>query len=661
MRINPTILLATTAALALSACKTSLQTRIYDVPPTEKPVGSDNKVKGFNSALRGMPYALPMRQYAVNVTRRVMSCNTPITLELDGKSVPLPKAYVLPTLALEMKATAKSTIVEGEQYLIDYEKLSSGTKTTSFDIGFHEGTMLLKTVNASADDQTGDIIAKTLGAGLAIAGTVAAPGAGAAIMGGLAAVKSASVMGFDGTQSKGQLEILLDILNDSTIDNAVDCSDDVAKTLQDRAKLNTEIKRLSEGNIYPEGVKAAKGAAVPLPDDTTLADLNDRLTALLPYIGVQPVPSSISDELPVLLRWQAQVVAAIRANKASRDTLDKDITATISKDWPEKSDVRGAANFANLDKDGQKPFFDLFIMKSHLVIDQNKLAKNLSEDKSKLNNLRKAFPEFIDAYVDRDGNARTKLTSPSLTCSGLQATVETCVADLSKIRAQLQLATISTPPVDTENKPPPTSDQDKKRSEALKKSVEIWPDAKVDGLLIRQPVMGKLLICPGAPANGCKEIDSLNEVTAELIPQMGQLRLLPLVNGPFEKNGISVEVAKDGRLVSFSYKSERAIAAAIAASANDAASQFKDFKDSQAKAKKDAKDTKIAELQYQIDLAEKSDKVKALGTPKSAAELKAADDTQNATFLKAQLTALIVQQCLDRAKAHPDTPTSCPD
>ena len=128
MRIKNAILLATTASLGLSACSTSLQTRISPAVPAEKVDASGNSDSVY-SARQGIPYALPMRQYTIDVTRRLMSCGTPITLEVDGTSTPLP-GYVLPTLGFELKATAKSAMVEGEQYLVDYKALRARAKSS---------------------------------------------------------------------------------------------------------------------------------------------------------------------------------------------------------------------------------------------------------------------------------------------------------------------------------------------------------------------------------------------------------------------------------------------------------------------------------------------------------------------------------------------------
>jgi hypothetical protein len=247
-------------------------------------------------------------------------------------------------------------------------------------------------------------------------------------------------------------------------------------------------------------------------------------------------------------------------------------------------------------------------------------------------------------------------------CLGVAVTASACAAESMQAGAVLQR--VDQAPMDWPNNVPSNiSEGEMQRTKQLNRPTTVYSNTKVDGVLVRQPVMGKFLVCRGEPSVDCRTTEALNEGATELIPQIGQLRLLPLVNHAFQKNGIAVEVAKDGRLVSFSYKNERAIAAALAASANDAAKQFKDYKDSRATAQKTANDAKIADLKYQIDLYEQTKKRDDLGKPdaaKSPAEIKAEQDAQNNIYAKAELTLLLTNQCLDRARANPTTPQICP-
>jgi hypothetical protein len=207
--------------------------------------------------------------------------------------------------------------------------------------------------------------------------------------------------------------------------------------------------------------------------------------------------------------------------------------------------------------------------------------------------------------------------------------------------------------------PPPTDE----RYKVLYTSLEARSGVAAPGLFIRPPVMGVLRICKGDQQAGCPAGDRLHRTDSELMPQLGQLRLLPLENKIFANNGLSVTLGKDGRLSSFTYANKRAIAAAIAASVADVATQAQAFKDAQAKRLTTANEAKIAELKYQIDLDEKQklvDKIGKTDDPKSPAQIQAELDAQETTYRKAELVRLITEQCLLRARAYPDMPTACP-
>jgi hypothetical protein len=716
MRTKAPIILLTTTALALGACTTSLQTRLDDVEPTETGVDDNGGAIGYYRALRGVTYALPMRQYDIEVKRRLATCNKKIELKVNGATVGLGDDYYLPTLGFELTATATSKLVEGERYLIDYEALTNNTKTTEFKIDYHEGTMLLKSVNASADDQTGEIIAKSIGALAVAAGVVFAPGAtaslAAAAVGGAGALKGgrspASLMGDPDLAPPpppvSAERLIKDLLKDASDDIlAIDCAPAVAATILDRSKASAEIKRLSAGDITAEwkalAIKDKRGRLVkqPLPAGTSLADLNERITALLPYIGIKPVPAMIESELPLLVKWQARVIAELRAKKATRDSLDEGLAVNKKETWPKRAGERRQNNFAELDPADVTGFRGMLDIATQRVVDPDKMATALlglaalsaaaspgDTARIEFETLEANFASFIDDYLTPDRKSvRTGVKSLRQTpeCYDSTAREDACVADELAVSARLiadgvkdDAITAAAPAADVVVKPgddaggkpttltvvlPPKDE----RYNVLYASLEATSGVAAPGLFIRPPVMGALRICKGNQESGCPAGDKLHRTDSELMPQLGQLRLLPLENGRFANNGLSVTLAKDGRLSSFAYANKRAIAAAVAASAADAATQGQAFRDAQAKRQTTANEAKIAALKYQIDLDEKqtlADNIGKLADPKSPAQIQAELDAQETTYRKAELVRLITEQCLLRAKAYPDMPTACP-
>jgi len=672
MRINTSRILLTTTAIALGGCTTSLQTRLDDVKPTQS-IDSSGKAAGQNVALKGIPYALPMRQYDIEVKRRLSTCSTPIVIDDQ------PSEYLLPTLAFELSATSTGSLIEGERYLIDYEALSQPPKITDFKIDYHEGTMLLKTVNATADDQTGEIISKTVGAALTLAGLVlpAVPAIGTAklVLGLATSGKKAVPSPEKKTYTKTTAEnALLKILAHSSARiAAIDCVTESAIAITRRDKASAEIKRLSTGKVAAEwqalDIRTPQGRPVPAPlsAGATLADITEKLSVLLPYIGIKPQPLVIREDLPLLLAWQAQVMAAIRAETAVRDKIDKDIGTKASQKWPKIPTDRA---IANVSQTGTTAFSKLVETKSALVVDPPLLAKNLAAAQTDLPGLRAKFPEFIGGFLTADNSPRADIKPLSVACYSAAADEETCLAGLLGVSAVLTADTSrdgTTPanvlavdkyPLRADGRPP----HGKMRNKKLFETVTVESLSSSDGLFIRPPIEGTLKICRSVKANEC-ETELLNKPVAELMPQLGQLRFLPFVNKQFTNNGLAVVLAKDGRLVSFGYTSKRATAAAMAASASDVATQLRAFKDAQAKRQTDANAAKIAELKYQIDLFEQTKKVADLDKPapaQSAEEKQAVIDTQQAAYANAELVRLITEQCLLRAKAFPDMPTACP-
>jgi hypothetical protein len=650
-----------TASLVLSGCTTSLQTRL------------DTPAAAVQTAPRtGVTYSLPMRRYDISVTRLLVACNTSLT------DTALDDSYVFPTLAFVSTATSSSKLIPGERYVIDYEALNHASKITEFKIEYHPGGNLLKSVNASADDQTAEIIGKTLAVAGVIALSAASPAAGASVLAGAAGstLAGSGKVGFQGqglapSREAGLLQEL--VAKSSKPTPTVICAPGIAEKVVKRKELGKELERLENGSIDQEWAdlwkKVAKPPRRPLPAGATLSDLNDRLLALLPYLGMRPPPAETSADIDSLLLWQAAVLAKARAIKTERTTLDKDLATVTKLEWPIVfSDARtdGKGGFAKLSAANTEKVQKTFFVKTVDLVDPADVAAQLKiwkRDNRAMDIalLRLSFGPFLEPYFDAAGDIKTPAALPTA-CFGATAAVAACLDSLLQVEAEIARA----------------PDPNGLPATPAPNPVAYRPSETVaaDGLFIRPPVMAVLKICPNtdfkpvdsAPASCARNI--IDKPAYELVPQLGEIGLLKLKNSAFQNNGLSVAVAEDGRLLSFAYMNKRAIGAAIAATAADAATQYQAYakaaQDKEDAARKRAREDeayKITNLQNQIDEKTKTDELEQKNkdpAPKSDIQLQMEKEAENTTILRSQLLLLLTQQCVAQAKANPLTPTTCP-
>lgn len=138
------LLLACSVTAALTAC-TSLSS-FQDQRPATK-----------TAALQGVRYSLPMRQYDIEITRALEKCEA----QLGKKTAD--------DVKLSMSASVTPRDVAGESFILDYTALSGWTKTTSVAIETYDNGVL-KSINASADDRTAEVLSATAKTGFGLAG-----------------------------------------------------------------------------------------------------------------------------------------------------------------------------------------------------------------------------------------------------------------------------------------------------------------------------------------------------------------------------------------------------------------------------------------------------------------------------------------------------------
>lgn len=149
------ILASVASILALSGCTTSLDT---------------HPVSLQQPRIDGVTYALPALQLETMVTHRLTKCKIVLPGE-PGYDARL--GVNSANLIAEFKTTIenKPTYPASEYFVFNYAALASALKTSSFRVTYHDNRML-KTLNASAQDQSIAVAVEAVKAGVSIAGLV---------------------------------------------------------------------------------------------------------------------------------------------------------------------------------------------------------------------------------------------------------------------------------------------------------------------------------------------------------------------------------------------------------------------------------------------------------------------------------------------------------
>jgi hypothetical protein len=182
----------------------------------------------------------------------------------------------------------------------------------------------------------------------------------------------------------------------------------------------------------------------------------------------------------------------------------------------------------------------------------------------------------------------------------------------------------------------------------------------VEGVLVRPPVHGRLLVCAASDA-GCSE-DSDKLVfhgDDAAIPQLGSLRFLPFRNEAFQNNALTLVLTPSGDLSKVEYKNLKAQGEVLSGAVLSAVNDVRGFADSVKKERsaetKQSHDDLVAEradeiaaIQFEIDKAKKQKELADATQPADAAGI-APIEAQTAQ-LKAHI-ALLQAELQDRQAA----------
>jgi hypothetical protein len=632
----------------------------------------DFEVTSPTSALEGIPYSLPMLQFDLTLARSISGCPQPLEIVLNPEAPADKQAKKTLSghwgrLALATKVEAKEHYTPGERYLIDYEPMKSAFATSNLAIGVYPSGAL-KSLNASADDQTGQVLQQTLQFAFKVASLTSgvppldlaavAPGSGA---------ESAALLvkGFGRAEALANLEVRLAA---QPMTSMVAC------------RRFTEIWRAkadSNDSAQEDQTALLETATVDVARTTQVAGLRN---AQLKHL----------DALDKALTEQAAANTALKALVEARKGLDGKLGTSQSLTWPKRFDGRSE----DLPAGDQKKLADLLEVRNARVISPVLIAAWINYVRGKNAALADELlkePTFAGLVLPDGTPATTRPGKPE--CEGAGADVGKCIAAYFDARIGLQMAATELPPCpDAPTLPPaslacrpkPTSIREEKAKGDAKdvlRAGRLARDGRPDpGVFIRSPAQGVLRICKGLtspkaggavapgerddPPVSCSGDDVLFASKPALgAPQLGQLRYLPVSNAAFEASELSFTLREDGTLDTFGYKKTRAAAAGIVGAANDAATQYKTYEDDRqtrvTTRLKTAREQQIAALQFQIDKASKQKDLLKLQAPDSPDALKEIKTQTTAleteiALLKAEKGKLDAEAALAEARAKAD-------
>ena len=574
-------LLAASAALILSGC-THLET------------ARDYTTSGFNSPIAGIPYALPALQYQLKVTNSITGC--PAALAIDERE------FSDGALAFTTKVEPTKTYVAGERFVADYMALTSILKTTGYSIETYPSG-ILKSVNVSAEDQSGPFISNLVAIGLTAVGT---PG-----FFGPSGVR-ATPRGARPPKSD------IDRLFDGAPVGAIMCTQQTSGNLASKASAENLLegltKQLKDATAEVERLTAI--AANERSDHNDLMLLKSALerqaiaqTALEGAQGQQQksaAPLNVAGDA----RWPAAVTAP---------PTPADLSASVELN---PADVQAFAGKLQL-----KPM--TVITKARFSQWWNTLSPSVQQS-------------FVDTYGNVAANFGVTVGQPASVpppddigvCGG-ERTFDQCIQNMVKISGLFEL-----------KDRPSESDGD------LAAPTQKQPQP---GLFIRTQQKADVTLCRGVTP--CAKPNRLLYERDVSAPQFGQLRFLPFSNRMFEAATLSLAMREDGSVEKFEYKRTKAIAVEASAAVKDAVSQFKTFSEEQNKKAADAltasRAEEIAGVQHQIDVLNKQAELLKLQNPAPSDPVK--DETAvleaETALLEAKLSKLKAEAALLQASS----------
>ncbi|MFS2110626.1 hypothetical protein ACCC88_13110 [Sphingomonas sp. Sphisp140] len=654
-------------ALALAGC-----THLSVVP--DRSVSRDPAM-----ALSGAPYALPMLQYEVAVTRTLTACPEPVSIDGD----PADGRYWRGAVAVELSATATPTQIAGERYLIDYSKLDGALKTTNFAIEYQPGTEILKGINVSVEDHSGEVAGNVVKTGLAVVAIATGPAGAAAIGTGVitqVAGSSVNKGNYSKLFSQPLVERLDMLIAQQSLEDPQKAFREALKQAQsEQEAMRKRLVAIVDASARPKTIMACTVAAATdvaarakqaetLEDDTkSLKVANTALETLTKISAVRGLTPDGRKKFGEVIDQALALEKKVDDGQAALAAIDKRLGLAGNGAWPGSFAERKTKALVPLSDNEKDKLAGLLAPApvSVLVIDAETLAAKLAAvPKAELEGYRTLAKDFIASYVNDDGTAKRFAKAMALAgCSSDVAVpldAKTCMTSMTTLGAALEPVKTDFLPDCPIGKPECRStlaNTDSIEKKDFPRQVAGRSSAPQSGLFVRPPVRAQLTICRIAAAGetptalGCA--DSARNLVKDdkvLAAQLGQLRYFRLVNQMFSNNGMSLSLTKEGGIEKFQYASSKSIAQGISAAAADAAMQGAAF-DKQRREEYLKNTDQTTLIQKQIALKEAMDKLEGLyadpspDPAKAVALAKAQAEVEllrsQIVYLNAQTTALM--------------------
>lgn len=652
-------------ALGLGGCSTYLSTQ------------PDWKVTNGETALTGIPYSLPMLQHEVTLTRAISGCPQPLVITndllapADGSLDKKPFTIMRGQLAMTMKVEAKERYVPGERYLIDYESLKAPFATSALAIAVYPSG-ILKSINASADDQTAQVIQ----AGVKFGFSVAKLTAGVPTPD-LLQPLTQSDTGEETNQQR-------DALRKTSLENL--------KTILAALPKTRYVACNPETTIW--AAKADQNTSDQEEKTKLLNSANADVTRASAVAALRNAQPKHVDALDSALAQQATFTTALADLVDTRKKIDGKLGASASFVWPRRFDSRSQELPAT--SDTAEKFVEMLTIRDEPVVTSKVIADWIGEVRKKDPILADEFAahEWFSSFLRVDGTAvaeKKALKGCADDPVGGPASVAACIDNRLNARIGLRLADSElgacgdNPPsskacralvgsvdeVDDIRTPPGNTPAHRSPPAPAPRPSPFPPgryarDGNPDpGVFVRSPAQGILQVCrsdgPALKANAVAPGETTTDFTpcsgppvaytsklAILAPQLGQLRYLPVRNGAFEASELSLALREDGAMEAFGYKKTRAALPGALGAATDAADQYRAYKEgrdtARATALKTGREQQLAALQYQIDTLNKSKELLKAQAPAPPEAVDALKD------IKAQTAALEADIALLKAE-----------
>lgn len=664
--------------LTLGGCATHLST----LP--------DWKVTKGETALSGIPYSLPMLQHEVTLTRAISNCPQQLVITNDllplvdaGGGVtrdPHPETFTRGGLAVTMKVEAKERYVPGERYLIDYESLKAPFTTTNLAIAVYPSGVL-KSLNASADDQTAQVIQ----AGVKFGFSVAKLTAGVPTPDLLAPLTQFDAASGDKARDdrrKAALENLKKILKVQPTTNFVGCNPETTiwaaradRNTGDQEEKTKQLNRANADVTRTSAVAALRNAQLKHVDELNgaLATQTARSVELADLVDAQKrIDGRLSEATK--FAWPRRFDSRSQDLSATAETAEKFmkmlkvrnevvVSAPVIAAWIDgvrQSDSLLADEFA------AHPLFAGFLRADGTPIEEKKALPGCEDDKAA--GVAASETACIGNYL----NARIglRLADSELEACGKEPPPSKACRDLVKAVYEADAARPGPGYAPTHRSTPTPSP----RPSAFPPGRYARDSRPDPGVFVRSPAQGLLQVCrsdgpPLGKGAGIPEESTTDFVPcagpkktvytskfALLAPQLGQLRYLPVQNEAFEASELSLALREDGAMESFGYKKTRAALPGLFGAGADAADQYRIYRDgrdtARATALKTGREQELAVLQYQIDTLTKSKELLKLETTAAPEAVDALKDIKTQTAaLDAEIALLKAQKSKIEAAA----------